>query len=143
MKYYHFVLIGIFVMLIACQKQSEINVLVFTKAEYLDRVKAMWTAQLVAVHMGWDFEHKPAAVVPVNGYSESRLETIRKNGGAQIDDDWYYEMVALNGFEKYGSVMTVEELGQQWLNYNMGTWGSAFYTRLALLKGLKGAEANK
>lgn len=140
-KKYYLTILGFFILLIACQKPTEKNVLVLTKAEYLDRVKAMWTAQLVAVHMGWDFEHKPAAVDLVTGYSESRLETIRQNGGAQIDDDWYYEMAALDGFEKYGANMTVEELGQQWLDYNMGTWGSAFYTRAALLKGFKGSEA--
>jgi hypothetical protein len=109
--------------------------------EYKDRVKAMWLGQLVAVHMGWDFEHSPSAVRDINGYSEDRLTKIMSNGGAQVDDDWYYEMVALKGFEKYGANMTVEELGQQWLDYNMGTWGSAFYTRQALMSGFKGADA--
>lgn len=140
-KNYYSAIFSLFILLMACQKPAEKSVLVLTKAEYLDRVKAMWTAQLVAVHMGWDFEHKPAAIDQVTGYSDSRLEIIRQNGGAQIDDDWYYEMAALDGFEKYGANMTVEELGQQWLDYNMGTWGSAFYTRAALLKGFKGSEA--
>ncbi len=132
----------IFVFLISCKSgENDKDFLQLTEDEYHDRVKAMWVAQLVAVHMGWDFEHKPAAVDPVTGYSDSRLDLINKNGGAEVDDDWYYEMVALAGFEKYGHDMTVEELGQQWLDYNMGTWGSAFYTRQALLSGLKGAEA--
>lgn len=140
-KKYYFVLISLIILMSACQKTAEKNSLTITKTEYQDRVKAIWTAQLIAVHIGWDFEHKPAAVAPVTGYSKSRLEIIQKNGGAQVDDDWYYEMAALDGFEKYGSDMTVEELGQQWLDYNMGTWGSAFYTRAALLQGFKGAEA--
>ena len=125
----------------SCQNDNKADVLVLTKSEYHDRVKAMWLAQLVAVHMGWDFEHKPAAVEQVSGYSKARLKIIEENGGAEVDDDWYYEMVALAGFEKYGPDMTVEELGQQWLDYNMGTWGSAYYTRQALLAGYKGAEA--
>lgn len=120
---------------------SKPDTYIITKAEYLDRIKAMWVAQLVAVHMGWDFEHKPAAIKEVNGFSDYRLKIIEENKGAEVDDDWYYEMVALAGFEKYGSDMTVDELGQQWLDYNMGTWGSAFYTRQALLKGLKGSQA--
>lgn len=112
-----------------------------SKNDYLDRIKAMWLAQMIAVHEGWDFEHAPAAVREVKGYSPKRLKTILKNKAATIDDDWYYEMVALSGFEKYGIKMTVEELGQQWLDYGMGTWGSAFYTRQALLNGKRGAEA--
>jgi len=114
--------------------------LVMSRKEYTDRVKAMWLGQIIAVHMGWDFEHKPAAVKPVDGYTESRYKKIIENGGAEVDDDWYYEMVALEGFEKYGTDMSVDELGQQWLDYNMGTWGSAFYTRKALLEGKPGSE---
>lgn len=126
---------------IGCRSISETEIFTLTKTEYLDRIKAMWTAQLVAVHMGWDFEHKPSAVKDIKGYSEFRLQKIVENGGAEVDDDWYYEMVALAGFEKYGYDMTIDELGKQWLDYNMGTWGSAFYTRQALLRGLKGSEA--
>jgi hypothetical protein len=123
------------------QKEQARRSLILTKAEYADRVKAMWLGQLIAVHMGWDFEHKPAAVKEVTGYSPRRLEDIRNNGGARVDDDWYYEMVALKGFEKYGPGMSVDELGRMWLDYNMGTWGSAFYTRKALLEGIPGSES--
>lgn len=134
--------LGIACLLFGCKpNQPEKKSFQISMTEYHDRIKAMWTAQLVAVHMGWDFEHKPAAVEQVSGYSGARLKTIEENGGAEVDDDWYYEMVALAGFEKYGPDMTVEELGQQWLDYNMGTWGSAYYTRQALLSGLKGADA--
>ena len=123
----------------ACTSQEE--VLVLTVEEYTERVKAMWLAQMMAVHQGWDFEHAPAAVYDIAEYSPRRLKTIVDNGAATIDDDWYYEMVALWGFEKYGPDMTVDQLGQQWLDYDMGTWGSAFYTRQALLSGKKGSEA--
>jgi hypothetical protein len=137
-----FILLLFLFLLVSCNPvQPREDYLLLTEEEYHDRIKAMWLAQLVAVHMGWDFEHKPAAVKSLEGYTSNRLELISKNGGAEVDDDWYYEMVALAGLEKYGTDMTVEELGQQWLDYNMGTWGSAFYTRQALLSGLKGAEA--
>jgi hypothetical protein len=135
-------LVILFFLLNGCSvPQTKNETLKISIDEYKDRVKAMWLGQLVAVHMGWDFEHSPSAVRDINGYSEDRLTKIMSNGGAQVDDDWYYEMVALKGFEKYGANMTVEELGQQWLDYNMGTWGSAFYTRQALMSGFKGADA--
>jgi hypothetical protein len=112
-----------------------------TKQEYTDKVKAMWLGQIVAVQMGLQFEHKPAAVKDITGYPASKLAELEKNGGSTVDDDWYYEMCALAGFEKYGYDMTVEELGEVWLDFNMGTFGSAYYTRQALQSGKKGADA--
>lgn len=109
--------------------------------DYLDRIRGMWLAQIVAVQMGLQFEHKPAAIHPVRGYPEPKLRELRENGGSTVDDDWYYEMCALRGFEKYGAQMTVEELGETWLAYEVGTYGSAFFTRQALLAGRRGAEA--
>ena len=64
-----------------------------SRAEYLDRVRAIWTAQIAAVLMGFQFEHKVASAVWVDGYPK-RYEA------APVDDDWYYEMVAIHGFEK-------------------------------------------
>lgn len=137
MKYKIFY-ICLFALLVGCGKRtSDKEVLVMSIDEYTDKVKAMWLAQMFAVHQGWDFEHAPAAVYDIKEYSPRRLKTIEDNGAATIDDDWYYEMVALFGFEKYGPGMTVEQLGQQWLDYDMGTWGSAFYTRQSLLKWKK------
>jgi len=117
------------------------DTLQISKSQYIQKIRAMWTGQIVAVQMGLQFEHKPAAVKNIYGYLPSKLSELLKNGGSTVDDDWYYEMCALSGFEKYGIDMTVEELGDVWLQYNMGTFGSAYYTRQALLKGLKGAEA--
>lgn len=110
-----------------------------TKEEYAEKVKAMWLGQIVAVQMGLQFEHKPAAVKEIRDYPESKTEELIRNGGSTVDDDWYYEMCALSGFEEYGSDMTVEELGDVWLKFNMGTFGSAYYTRKALLMGMRGA----
>lgn len=112
-----------------------------SKEEYTDKIKAMWLGQIIAVQMGLQFEHKPAAVKDITGYPASKIAELAKNGGSTVDDDWYYEMCALEGFEKYGYDMTVEELGDVWLQYNMGTFGSAYYTRQALLAGRRGADA--
>jgi hypothetical protein len=40
--------------------------LVLSHAEYLDRVRAIWTAQMIARMTGVRFEHQPASAVPVN-----------------------------------------------------------------------------
>ena len=58
-------------------------------------------------------------------------------GYAPVDDDYYYEMVALRAFEKYGIELTVQELGQQWLENNAGSWGSSEHALLLLKRGLK------
>lgn len=117
------------------------DTLKISKSEYVQRIRAMWIGQIVGVQMGLQFEHKPAAVKDIRGYPQSILNELTKNGGSTVDDDWYYEMCALSGFEKYGYDMTVEELGDVWVQFNMGTFGSAYYTRHALLNGHRGADA--
>jgi hypothetical protein len=104
-----------------------------SEAEYLDRVEAIWNAQLIAVLLGWAFEHKPASVEWVDQYP-------RQYQAGPVDDDWYYEIAALRAFEKYGVGMSVEQLGRQWLENNVGTWGSSEQARLALAKGLKAPD---
>ena len=39
--------------------------LVLSHAEYLDRVRAIWTAQMIAQMTGVRFEHQPASTMPV------------------------------------------------------------------------------
>jgi hypothetical protein len=112
-----------------------------SRAEYEDRVRAAWFGQILAVMLGWPFEHKPASVTPVRTFSASVERQLADTGAAPVDDDWYYEMVALWGFEKYGIGMTADQLGDQWRAHNVGTWGSAFYTRQALERGVPGSEA--
>jgi ADP-ribosylglycohydrolase len=58
-------------------------------------------------------------------------------GYAPVDDDYYYEMVAIRAFEKYGIELTVQQLGQQWLENNAGSWGSSEQTLLLLKRGIK------
>jgi ADP-ribosylglycohydrolase len=80
--------------------------------------------------MGFQFEHKPASIQWVDQYPKPYKF-------APVDDDYYYEMVALRGLEKYGINMTVEQLGQQWAENSAGSWGSSEQARLLLKRGLK------
>ncbi len=76
--------------------------LVLSHAEYLDRVRAIWTAQMIAQMTGVRFEHQPASTIPSTPMTQLP-------GYAPVHDDYYYEMVALRAFEKYGIELTVQE----------------------------------
>ena len=103
---------------------------VLSRAEYLDRVKAIWTGQMIGQMTGGLFEHKPASVL-------KNTPLVRADGFAPVDDDYYYEMVAIRAFEKYGIHLTVEQLGKQWLENNAGSWGSSEQALLLLKRGIK------
>ncbi len=105
-------------------------------ADYEDRVRGSWIGQIIGTLMGFQFEGKVASspLVFVNQYP-------KPFEAAQVDDDYYYELVALRAFEKYGIAMTLDQLGQQWKDNSAGSWGSSEQTRLALAKGVRGSEA--
>src|SRR5713101_3765536 len=103
--------------------------LVLSHAEYLDRVQAVWMAQMIAQKTGGRFEHQTASTLPITPLSQLP-------GYAPVDDDCYYEMVAIRAFEKYGIGLTVQQLGQQWLENNAGSWGSSEQTLLLLKRGI-------
>jgi hypothetical protein len=128
------VLLGCIGWAIACstflQGQAASRTLQLSHAEYLDRVQAIWTAQMIAQRTGGRFEHKPASTLPNTPMSHLP-------GYAPVDDDYYYEMVAIRAFEKYGIQLTVQQLGQQWLENNAGSWGSSEQTLLLLKRGIK------
>ncbi|MEP6662869.1 MAG: phosphatidylinositol-specific phospholipase C/glycerophosphodiester phosphodiesterase family protein, partial [Verrucomicrobiota bacterium] len=100
-----------------------------SRADYEDRVEAAWTAQIIACLMGFQFEHKVASTTWVDQYPKN-YDT------APVDDDWYYEMCAIRGFENYGVEMTVKQLGEQWKKNSCGSWGSSEQARLLLERGL-------
>jgi hypothetical protein len=104
--------------------------LVLSHVEYLDRVQAIWTAQIIGQITGVRFEHQPTSVLQETPPSQV-------HGHAPVDDDYYYEMVAIRAFEKYGIDLTVEQLGQQWLENNAGSWGSSEQALLLLKRGIK------
>lgn len=113
------------------QTQTQIPArLELSRADYLDRVQAIWTAQMIAQLTGLRFEHAVASAVPVTPLSHMP-------GHAPVDDDYYYEMVAVRAFEKYGPGLTVEQLGEQWLKNNAGSWGSSEQALLLLKRGIK------
>lgn len=107
--------------------------LVLSRADYLDRAKAIWLAQMVGQWTGLEFEHKPASVLEVTPYRKPK-------GYATIDDDYYYEMVAVRAFEKYGINLSVEQLGEQWLANNAGSWGSSEQALILLKRGMKAPD---
>jgi hypothetical protein len=106
------------------------RILVLSHAEYLDRVQAIWSAEMIAQLTGVRFEHQQASTLPVTPVTHMP-------GYAPVDDDYYYEMVAVRAFEKYGIGLTVEQLGQQWLENNAGSWGSSEQALLLLKRGIK------
>ncbi len=112
---------------------SPAQTLRMSSAEYEDRVRAAWYGQIAGTLMGFQFEHKAAAAVPVTRIPEKYKFT-------PVDDDWYYEMVAVRAFEKHGIQMTVEQLGEQWKLNSAGSWGSSEQARLLLGKGLKAPQ---
>lgn len=109
-----------------------------TRADYTDRVQAIWTGQIIAVLVALEFEHKTASVVPIENFPMKWAGKIATF--APVDDDWYYEMAAVRAFEKHGIGLTVAQLGEQWAENRCGSWGSSEQARLNLAKGLKGAD---
>lgn len=110
-------------------KASRPPTLRLTTAAYEDKVHAIWIAQMAAALMGFRFEHHTASIEWINKLPDSI-------SSAPVDDDWYYEMAAIRAFEKYGTDLTVQELGQQWKENACGTWGSSEQTRLLINKGV-------
>jgi hypothetical protein len=104
--------------------------LVLSHDEYLDRVQAIWMAQMIGQITGVRFEHQVASALPVTPLSHLP-------GYAPVDDDYYYEMVAVRAFEKHGIGLTVQQLGEQWLENNAGSWGSSEQTLLSLRRGVQ------
>ena len=102
-------------------------------AQYEDRVLAAWTGQIIATLMGFQFEHKTASALWIDRFP-------KPDESAPVDDDYYYELVALRGFERYGIDMTLDELGEQWKENSAGSWGSSEQARLRLVQGVKGSE---
>jgi hypothetical protein len=128
--YRHKFLISLLASCAAAQGQT----LKMTAAEYEDRVRAAWYGQIAGTLMGFAFEHKAAAVTPVDKIPD-------RFKGIPVDDDWYYEMVAIRAFEKYGINMTPEQLGEQWKLNSAGSWGSSEQARLLLAKGVKAPDS--
>jgi hypothetical protein len=118
---------------LACSVMAQGQTLKMSAAEYEDRVRATWYGQIAGTLMGFQFEHRAAAVAAVDKIPD-RFKVI------PVDDDWYYEMVAVRAFEKFGINMTPEQLGEQWRLNSAGSWGSSEQARLLLAKGIKAPD---
>jgi hypothetical protein len=105
-----------------------------TIAEYQDKVYGAWIGQIIGASYGFNFEGKARNVIELDHF-------LNHYDTAIVDDDYYYEMVALYGFERYGIGMTVEQLGDMWKEYKAGTWGSSEQARLALERGIKAPDS--
>jgi ADP-ribosylglycohydrolase len=100
-------------------------------AEYQDRVLGAFLGKIAGTAFGAPFEGQPKNVI-------DRLDHLLTDDQfAPVDDDYYYEMVAIYGFERHGIQMTIEQLGEMWLEYQCGIWGSSKEARLLLEKGIK------
>ncbi len=100
-----------------------------SRVEYIERARAIWTAQMVAQQLALPFEHKPAAAVDVRDYPKPVTQV-------GLDDDWYYEMVLLQALEQHGPSLTPRQLGEFWDQFNVGTWGSSELARLNIRQGI-------
>lgn len=125
-----------FCLLYAPVSSAQVKPLKMSAAEYEDRVRGAWIGQIIGTLMGFQFEGKVAESrrVNVDQYPKP-LEAV------PVDDDYYYELIALRAFEKYGVGMTLDQLGQIWKEHSAGTWGSSEQTRFALAKGVPGSQA--
>ncbi len=103
-------------------------------AEYRDKVYAAWIGQIIGASYGFNFEGKARNAIELDHF-------LNHYDTAIVDDDYYYEMVALYGFERYGVAMSVEQLGDMWKEYRAGTWGSSEQARLALERGIKAPDS--
>ncbi|HVY68980.1 MAG TPA: hypothetical protein VHH73_03585, partial [Verrucomicrobiae bacterium] len=74
--------------------------LALTRADYIDRVQAVWTAQICAVLLAWPHEHQVSSTLWLTNFPKPYTV-------APVDDDWYYEMCAIRAFEKHGPNLTV------------------------------------
>jgi hypothetical protein len=132
--FYGIALISAFLSAISVHAQEKNpDKLLLSRADYIDRVHAVWNAQIIACLMGFQFEHKVASVKWVDSYP-------KKYDNAPVDDDWYYEMCAVRAFEKFGIGLTIEQLGEQWKENSCGSWGSSEQARLNLTRGIKAPD---
>jgi hypothetical protein len=115
---------------------SDESPLKLTLAGYEDRVLGAWLGQIIGTLAGFEFEGKTASspLILIDRFP-------RPYESAPVDDDYYYELVALRAFERFGIDMTLDQLGEQWKENAAGSWGSSEQTRLLLARGIPGSQA--
>jgi len=113
--------------------------------EYSEKVHGAWLGQIIGTLLGFPFEGRVASseLVWIDRYSTTDRRSPLVVGCAPVDDDYYYELVALRAFEQYGLDLTLDQLGEQWKANSAGSWGSSRETRLALLRGIPASQAGQ
>ena len=76
-------------------------------AEYRDKVQGAWLGQVTGAAYGFPFEGQARNAIQLD-------HTLTQWNDAIVYDDYYYEMVALYGFERFGIDMTLPQLGSIW-----------------------------
>lgn len=112
------------------QKEIKPANFALSSAAYYDKVHAIWASQIISYILGIQFENHEKSVKWVDQFPKPVAY-------AMVDDDWYYEMITIKAFEKFGAKMTVEQLGEQWLQDSCGVYGSSAAAKRAMLKGIK------
>jgi hypothetical protein len=106
-------------------------------ADYQQRVHAVWAGQVIGMLVSFPFEHRVGLVGRVEDLREPTTWKPLDADVARVDDDWYYEIIALRAFEKHGPAMSAQQLGQQWIADRAGTWGSSAEARRLLAAGVQ------
>ncbi len=122
----------LFIFLLSCD-MNLVNGQPITRADYEDRLNAIWQGQIIAVLLTLPFEHQTAAVETIRSFPKPYRE-------AFVDDDWYYEMCAVRAFENHGIGMSVKQLGEQWLENSCGSYGSSKITLENLKRGISAPD---
>src|SRR5437660_1675024 len=106
---------------------------------YQEKVYGAWIGQVIGAIFGWPFEGRVKNVANLDRYLESHHFKTTFDY-APVDDDYFYEMVALYGFERFGTDMSVRQLGEVWKENQAGSWGSSLEARLQMEKGIQAPE---
>jgi len=121
--------------IIAQQKEeskiaTEPDVFKLSIADYNERVNTIWRGQMLATLAALPAEHTVAAVKYVDAIAPWHTTLL-------LGDDWYYEMIAVRGFEKHGIGMTIEQLGEMWKEHQCGFGCTSAEAWKLLDKGVK------
>ncbi len=110
-----------------------------TVHDYQEKVQGAWIGQVIGAIFGWPFEGRVKNVLNLDRYLDSHHFKTTFDY-APVDDDYYYEMVALYAFERFGTGMSVQQLGEVWKENQAGSWGSSLEARLQMDKGIKAPD---
>src|SRR5690349_3614886 len=70
---------------------------------YRDKVYGPWIGQIAGASYGFNFEGKARNVIHLDHY-------LNKYDAALVDDDYYYEMIALYALERFDTRRTIRQL---------------------------------